>query len=87
MLRGKRIGEVDVELDKVIIEVTHGQGGRKVGQALRLQAPAVNPKGKLVIVFGPNITRPGRMRAIEETGAKFARTFDELEHWIEEFSR
>lgn len=67
--------------------MTNGKGGRKVGQALRLQTSAVNPKGKPIIVFGPNIMRPGRIRAIEETGAKFARTLNELERLVEELSQ
>ncbi|MBI1926814.1 hypothetical protein HYR99_21545 [Candidatus Poribacteria bacterium] len=86
-IHSKRVGEVDVELDKVIIEVTHGKGGRKIGQALRLQTSALNPKGKPIIVFGPNIVRPDRIRAIEETGAKFAQTLNELERLVEELSQ
>jgi hypothetical protein len=74
---GKRIGETDVELKNAIIEVTTDQGG-KAGQAGKLvNDRVINPLGKTVIVYGPNLTKRAG-QAIEATGAKVARTAEEL---------
>ena len=72
------IGEIDIELKTVIVEVTTGTGGGKVGQVTRLLSPALNPEGKIVIVFGPNITTR-RAQAIEAVGAHVARSTQELD--------
>jgi hypothetical protein len=69
---GKRIGEIDVELKNAIVEVTSDQTG-KAGQAAKLVADKVmNPLGKPVIVYGPNLTRKAG-QAVEA-----ARTPEEL---------
>lgn len=79
----RAIGEIDIELETVIIEVTAGSGGGKVGQVTRLLSSALNPTGKKVIVFGPNIT-PGRTRAIEAAGAFVAKSLRELDMLVSE---
>jgi hypothetical protein len=59
------------------VEVTSDQTG-KAGQAAKLVADKVmNPLGKPVIVYGPNLTRKAG-QAVEATGAKVARTPEEL---------
>ena len=73
----RAIGEIDIELKTAIVEVTTGTGSGKVGQAKRLLSPALNPEGKKVIVFGPNIA-PRRAQAIEAVGAHVARSIQEL---------
>ncbi len=79
---GKRIGEIDVELKNAIIEVTTDQGG-KAGQAGKLvNDKVINPLGKTVIVYGPNITKRAG-QAIEAAGAKVARTPEELKKLLE----
>ena len=78
---GKTIGEIDIETSKAIIEVT-GASGRKAGQAAKLvENAAMNPEGKLVVVYGPDLA-PGAAKAIEETGAKVARTIEELKSLV-----
>ena len=47
--------EVDIETGNAFIEIKSG-GGKKAGsQVTRLQNPINNPKGKPVIVYGPNL--------------------------------
>jgi len=79
---GRRIGEIDVELKNAIVEVTTDQGG-KAGQAGKLVNDKVlNPLGKVVIVYGPNITKRAG-QAIEAAGARVARTPEELKKLLE----
>ena len=67
---------------KTIIEVTGGRGRRKVGQVQKLLTNSLlNPEGKQVIVFGPNL-KPGTAKAIEELGVKVVRTLDELQEAV-----
>lgn len=81
-VNGKRIGEIDIELDKVIIEVTSGVGKRKVGQTTKLIGnEALNPSKKPVILFAPNIT-PGRIKAVEQAGGKVFTNINELDRFL-----
>ena len=76
---GKQIGEIDVELDNVIIEVTKGEGGGKFGQAQKLlNNRSMNPSGKPVIVYGPDL-KPGLVRQLRANGVKVAQTMQELD--------
>jgi hypothetical protein len=74
---GQRIGEIDVETATSIIEVTGGAGQGKVAQITRLLGAALNPSGKQVILFAPNITS-GRARAIEALGVRVVRSLSDL---------
>ncbi|MBC6477468.1 MAG: hypothetical protein GDA56_06420 [Hormoscilla sp. GM7CHS1pb] len=50
------IGEIDVEVNEAILEVTN-KTGRKAGQVQKLITyPTLNPTGKPVILYAPNIT-------------------------------
>ena len=74
---GRIVGEIDVELSDAIIEVTTGTGRGKVAQVGRLMSIAVNPSGKSVVVFGPDISA-GRIPGLEAAGARVARSLEEL---------
>jgi hypothetical protein len=75
---GERLSEIDVELDNAIIEVTGGVGRGKLDQLSRLMSPAINPLGKQVIIYGPNIT-PGRVQNLTDAGAKVAQSLFDLQ--------
>jgi hypothetical protein len=80
-VQGRRVGEIDVELETVIIEVASGKGRKKFQQVQRLlHNRALNPAGKPVVVFGPQL-RGGLVRQLEESGVKVVRTLAELEAW------
>jgi RHS repeat-associated protein len=75
---GRTLGDIDVELENAIIEVTTG-GGDKFGQMLKYLTPAFNPLSKPVILFAPNITNPGRIEAFKNAGFEIARSMVELD--------
>ncbi|HEV7923208.1 MAG TPA: RHS repeat-associated core domain-containing protein [Thermoanaerobaculia bacterium] len=75
---GKVVGEIDVETTKAIVEVTSGKNVRKLKQVAELiRDAALNPTGKPVVVFAPNIT-PGKADALVKAGAIVVRTVEEL---------
>ena len=75
---GNPIGEIDAEVSEAIIEVTIGKGG-KVDQVTKLLTNGVmNPNGKPVIVFGPNMKKFA-IQSIEEAGGYVVRSLDELD--------
>ena len=75
---GRLIGEIDSETKNAIVEVTSGRGRKKVSQIRRLIGDSrLNPEGKKVIVFGPNI-KQGTASEIEKLGAVVVRSADEL---------
>lgn len=79
---GRRIGEIDIETDKAIIEVTSGEGNHKVKQMRKLiNNSDINPTGKKVVLYSPNITS-GRAKAIENIGGRVIRSLDELEVYL-----
>ena len=81
-VHGRLVGEIDVELETAIIEVASGKGRRKFQQIQRLQQNRdLNPTGKPVVVFGPQMRR-GLVRQLEEIGARVVHTFNELEAWV-----
>ena len=81
-VQGRLVGEIDVELETAIIEVTSGKGRKKVRQIQRLlHNRDLNPTGKPVVVFGP-LVRRGLVRQLEENGASVVHTLNELEAWI-----
>jgi len=74
----KGIGEVDVETTKAIVEVTGGRSPGKLDQITKLiNDKALNPQGKPVVVYGPNLGIHAA-RTLEKAGAKVVRTLDEL---------
>jgi hypothetical protein len=78
---GQRVGKIDLETGTAIIEATL-DATRKSGQVQKLLTnKALNPSGKPVIVFGPNL-RPGAIRDIQGIGGKVARTPEELEELL-----
>jgi len=74
----KGVGEVDVETTKAIVEVTGGRSPGKLDQITKLISnKALNPEGKPVVVYGPNLGIHAA-RTLEKAGAKVVRTLDEL---------
>jgi hypothetical protein len=70
-----------VELEMAIIEVASGKGRKKFQQIQRLlHNRALNPTGKPVVVFGPQV-RGGLVRQLEASGVTVVRTLAELEAW------
>ena len=70
---GRRLGKIDVETANAIVEVAGGKGRGKFSRAKALiEDAALNPAGKKVIVFGPNL-RNGLVQALEEIGATVVR--------------
>lgn len=81
-VQGRLVGEIDVELETAIIEVASGKGRKKFRQIQRLQHNRdLNPTGKPVVVFGPQVRR-GLVRQLEESGASVVHTLNELETWV-----
>jgi hypothetical protein len=81
-VQGRLVGEIDVELEAAIIEVASGKGRKKFGQVQRLlNNRDLNPTGKPVVVFGPQMRR-GLVRQLEESGVSVVHTFSELEAWV-----
>ena len=81
-VQGRLVGEIDVELETAIIEVASGKGRKKFRQVQRLQhSRDLNPSGKPVVVFGPQVRR-GLVRQLEERGAIVVHTLSELEAWV-----
>ncbi len=79
---GRRVGEIDVELDDVIIEVTSGKGRKKFQQIQRLMHnPDLNPGGKRVVMFGPQL-REGLRGQLEQNRAIVVHTLEELERLV-----
>jgi hypothetical protein len=78
--------ETDIETSRAFIEVTNGHGS-KAHQLLRvyLNASSVNPAGKPVIVYAPDMSLSSVEKTIEKIGAHprapvvFVRNFEELE--------
>ena len=76
------IGELDVETSKFIIEVSQSSKPGKLLQLEKLiQNPDLNPAGKGVVLYAPNITRNSH-RAHEATGATVVKTIDELKAMV-----
>ena len=81
-VQGRLVGEIDVELETAISEVASGKGRKKFRQIQRLQHNRdLNPTGKPVVVFGPQVRR-GLVRQLEESGASVVYTLNELEAWV-----
>jgi len=75
--RNASIGEVDIETEKAIIEVTAARS-RKLGQIqILMNNPSVNPAGKSVILYAPNYQGTAA-KAVIAAGASVARTQAEL---------
>lgn len=86
--RNGRDGEIDVETDKAIIEVTNGgRAGGKVNQLNRnkpggSRSGTTNPEGKPTVLFAPNVAM-GTVRQVEKnTGCKVFRDPEELKNYI-----
>ena len=78
---GRRVGEIDLETSSAIIEATLDATG-KSGQVQKLLTnKTMNPLGKAVIVYGPNL-KAGAIRDIQRVGGKVARTPKELEELL-----
>lgn len=75
-------GEVDIETQKAIVEVTRGRADGKYKQTTQtLRDPEVNPDGKPVILYiKPGQKRPPsqRIKDLEAAGVKVVRNDDEL---------
>jgi RHS repeat-associated protein len=78
---GRRIGQIDIETSKHLIEVTLDTTGKTKQAAKLVGNPMMNPQGKQVIVYGPNITKAAQ-QSIEKTGARVIRDLDELRKLI-----
>jgi len=75
---GRVVGEIDVETTKAIVEVTGGRAPGKVNQVTKLLTDkALNPQGKPVVVYGPNLGKQAA-EALQKTGATVVRTLEEL---------
>lgn len=82
-------GEIDVETDKALIEVTNGKKAKgKVDQLLRnkpggSRADVTNPDGKETVLYAPNIVK-GSVKQIEKkTGCKVFQDMDELKDYVD----
>jgi hypothetical protein len=74
----RNIGKFDLN----IIEVTSGKGRKKAQQIQRLlHNYDLNPTGKPVVMFGPQVRR-WLVRQLEESGASVVQTLSELEAWV-----
>ncbi len=81
-IQGRLVGEIDLELETAIIEVASGKGRKKFGQIQRLlHNRDLNPAGKLMVVFGPQVRR-GLVRQLEESGVSVFQTLNELKDWV-----
>lgn len=75
-------GEVDVETNKAIIEVSSGENPAKGAQLKRLkESKSVNPNGKPVIVVGFDF-RGNQVKAYEKQGVKVVRNTKELKDYL-----
>lgn len=74
---GRRLGEIDVETVDRIIEVTIGQGKGKLTQIGKLLGPAMNPSGKQVVLYAPNIGNHLADQVVA-AGARVVRSLAEL---------
>ncbi len=83
-VQGRRVGEIDVELEHVIVEVASGRGRKKFQQIQRrIHNRDLNPRGKPIVVFGPHL-RIGLVRQLEQCGAIVIYTLEELEMLVGE---
>jgi len=74
---GLEIAKTDVETGKTIVEVTGGTSPRKLQQIIKyITNKAVNPEGKRVVVFGPNLGKQAAEQLVK-AGATVVRTLDE----------
>ena len=73
-----KLGEVDVETSKAIVEVAGGTKMHKTNQIAKyINNKTINPSGKPVIVFAPNMPA-NAARAAQEAGAIVVRNTAEL---------
>ncbi|GAC1365216.1 MAG: hypothetical protein NVSMB32_08520 [Actinomycetota bacterium] len=74
---GTKRGEIDIETQEPIIEVTTSESG-KLDQAVRFATDAkMNPAGKQVIVYSTKYTAAAE-KALAQSGVRVARSMDEL---------
>ncbi len=74
---GVGIGDVDIETDNAIIEVTQ-QKQNKLGQLRKLQIDSqLNPSGKPIILYGPYYKSSG-VSSTRAAGFLVAQNFQEL---------
>ena len=77
---GGTIGEIDVETDKIIIEVFSGKTGKEPNQLVKYfdyRAQYMNPQGKQVFLYAPNIVE-WKVPGFESMGVKVIRNINDL---------
>lgn len=80
------IGEIDIEIGEAIIEVSN-KTANKAGQVQRLiTQPVLNPTGKSVILYAPNLTK-GAGEAVVRVGGIVAINRLQLITQLEELRR
>lgn len=77
------IGQVDIETNKFVIEVTGGTWADKMEQIERLKQPNINKSGKPVIVFAPGWNGK-QVRGFAKQGVPVFRDLDELKKYLRE---
>jgi hypothetical protein len=77
-------GQIDIETNKFVIEVSNGQNAGKVSQVKgNLGNPKVNPSGKPIIVFAPKWSLR-QVKVYADQGIKVVRTEHELKKYLRE---
>ncbi|MCP4162681.1 MAG: hypothetical protein GY760_21665 [Deltaproteobacteria bacterium] len=90
---GGRITDVDVELDDVIIECTISEKGGKKWRKMTKGLPhiKVNPSGKKLILFAPELLRlnkkPGLVKRLRDAGVAVIGTYEDLDKLLGETCR
>ncbi|NPC93911.1 hypothetical protein HOO54_17235 [Bacillus sp. WMMC1349] len=79
-----RIGEIDVETEKYIIDAFNGKKSKEPSTFTKYfdeRAQYINPEGKEVILYAPNISAT-KIPGIEATGVKVIQSLDELKKLV-----
>jgi hypothetical protein len=78
---GSPIGEIDVETENVIIEVTTGNAGKVAQLQNLLGNPLLNPSAKQVLLFAPNYGKFATQSA-EDIGVRVIKSFSDLQSYL-----
>ncbi|MHC5218089.1 pre-toxin TG domain-containing protein, partial [Enterococcus sp. LJL128] len=79
-----RIGEIDVETEKFIIDAFDGKRSKEPSTFMKYfddRAQFINPENKEVILYAPNISQT-KIKGIEATGVKVVQDMDSLKSII-----
>ncbi|WP_285701210.1 hypothetical protein [Actinomadura sp. NBRC 104412] len=79
---GGRLGQIDIETNKAIIEVSNGTNANKATQVKsRLSDPRINPSGKSIVVYAPKWTY-AQVKEYASQGITVVRNEGELKRYL-----